>query len=102
MVLIQCTSSVQIQIRCGDCSGFNEKVSICLELGIGFQPWLNSTFIWDACQKYQYWDFPGSPVLKSMLPMQGVQFPSLVRELRCHILCGRTDCTDAGAQARSN
>ena len=33
-------------------------------------------------------DFPGGPVVKTMLPMQGVQFRSLVGELRSHLLYG--------------
>ena len=32
-------------------------------------------------------DFPGGPVVDSMLPVQGVWVPSLVGELRSHVLC---------------
>ena len=32
-------------------------------------------------------DFPGGPVVDSMLPVQGVWFPSLVGELRSHVPC---------------
>ena len=32
------------------------------------------------------WDFPGSPVVKTALQMQGVQVPCLIRELRSHVL----------------
>ena len=31
-------------------------------------------------------DFPGGPVVKTMLPVQKMQVQSLVRELRSHIL----------------
>ena len=31
-------------------------------------------------------DFPGGPVVKSVLPLQRVWVPSLVRELRSHML----------------
>ena len=33
-------------------------------------------------------DFPRGPEVDSMLPMQGAQVPSLVRELRSHMLHG--------------
>ena len=33
-------------------------------------------------------DFTGSPVVKTELPLQGGQIPSLVRELRSHLPCG--------------
>ena len=32
-----------------------------------------------------FWDFPGSPVVKTLLPMQGTQLWSLIGELRCRI-----------------
>ena len=31
------------------------------------------------------WDFPGGPVFKTVLPMQGVWVQSLARELRSHM-----------------
>ena len=31
--------------------------------------------------------FPGGPVVKTLLPMQGTQVRSLVRELRSYVLC---------------
>ena len=33
-------------------------------------------------------DFPGGPVVKTLLPMQGVRVRSLVLELRSHLLHG--------------
>ena len=33
-------------------------------------------------------DFPSGPAVNSALPLQGVQFRSLVRELRTHVPCG--------------
>ena len=33
-------------------------------------------------------DFPGSPVIKTVLPMPGAQDRSLVRKLRSHMLHG--------------
>ena len=35
----------------------------------------------------QPWDFPGGPVVKTALPMQGGRVRSLVGELRSHIPC---------------
>ena len=32
-------------------------------------------------QKYFFRDFPGGPVVDSMLPMQEAQVPSLIKEL---------------------
>ena len=33
-------------------------------------------------------DLPGSPMVKTQLPMQGARVQSLVRELRSHKPCG--------------
>ena len=33
------------------------------------------------------WNFPGSPVVKTQLPLQGTRIWSLVRELRSHVPC---------------
>ena len=33
-------------------------------------------------------DFPGTPVVGTLLPLQGVWVQSLVGELRSHMLCG--------------
>ena len=43
-------------------------------------------------EKHRCWDFPGGPVVKTpVLPLQGPWVRSLIRELRCHILCGRAE-----------
>ena len=39
-------------------------------------------------KKLDIWDIPGSPVVKTALPLQGVQVQSLVRELGSHRLHG--------------
>ena len=33
-----------------------------------------------------FWDFPGGAVVKTALPLQGVQFQSLIGEQRPHML----------------
>ena len=47
------------------------------------------------CEKFEIfqwksgsWDFPGSPLVKTVLPIKGTWVQSLVGELRSHMLCG--------------
>ena len=47
--------------------------------------------------KCQLGDFPGGPVFKTVLPLQGTRIPSLVRELRSSILCSQKKCLAFGA-----
>ena len=59
--------------------------------------WTNPVSILEQTPKYltgsfqncQNWVFPGGPVVKTVLSMQNVQFRSLVRELRFHMLHGK-------------
>ena len=55
-------------------------------------------FILNACHfiafftvwlKLVIWGLPGIPGLKTMLPLQGAQVPSLLRELRSHMPCSQ-------------
>ena len=40
-------------------------------------------------KKYD-WDFPGDPVVQTLLPLQRTWVQSMVRELRSHMLCSLT------------
>ena len=51
------------------------------------QDW--ATFTHSATIKWHTkWNFPGSPMVKTVLPLQGAWVWSLVGELRSHMLCG--------------
>ena len=45
-----------------------------------------TTIILGAFKGKERRDFSGGPVVKTQLPLQGVQVPSLVREVRSHML----------------
>ena len=51
-------------------------------------PWagLADNSFFHSFNKYLLWDFRGSPVVKTVLPMQGAWVRSPVKELRSHML----------------
>ena len=51
---------------------------------------------------YYFWDFPGVPAVKTLLPMQAAQVPSLVREPRFHVPLGVGDCGGVGRRAEDS
>ena len=52
---------------------------------------INSQYSWGVTlkkKKKSYGEFPGSPVVRTLLPLKGAQIQSLVGELRSHMLGG--------------
>ena len=52
-------------------------------------------------KKETYWDFPGGPVAKTMLSMQGAAVPSLVRELLTNTTTKGSDATTKDPQGHN-
>ena len=50
---------------------------------------VNAIFIFYDYFKNDFWDFPGGPVVKTALPLQGPRVQSLVGELKSYMPWGQ-------------
>ena len=68
-----------------ECNGLKKEWEVRKSMEWGWNSFRDSYFVFPR-PKAQCGDFPGGPVVKNPLAMQGTKVQSLVEELRSHVL----------------